>query len=31
MNAPNNAILPFTKTGVGGTDGVWFYDLQADG
>ena len=21
----------FTKTGVGGTDNVWFYDLQADG
>jgi type I restriction enzyme M protein len=25
------AILFFTKTGVGGTDQVWFYDLQADG
>ena len=21
----------FTKTGVGGTDKVWFYDMQADG
>ena len=25
------AILIFTKTGVGGTDHVWFYDVQADG
>jgi type I restriction enzyme M protein len=25
------AILTFTKTGVGGTDNVWFYDVQADG
>jgi type I restriction enzyme M protein len=25
------AILMFTKTGVGGTDNVWFYDLKADG
>lgn len=25
------AILVFTKTGVGGTDHVWFYDVQADG
>lgn len=25
------AILIFTKTGVGGTDHVWFYDLQSDG
>ena len=25
------AILVFTKTGVGGTDHVWFYDMQADG
>jgi len=27
----STAILIFTKTGVGGTDYVWFYDLQADG
>ena len=27
----STAILCFTKTGVGGTDHVWFYDLQADG
>jgi type I restriction enzyme M protein len=27
----STAILVFTKTGVGGTDGVWFYDVQADG
>jgi type I restriction enzyme M protein len=27
----STAILFFTKTGVGGTDYVWFYDLQADG
>jgi type I restriction enzyme M protein len=25
------AILFFTKTGVGGTENVWFYDVQADG
>ena len=25
------AILFFTKTGVGGTEHVWFYDVQADG
>ena len=25
------AILLFTKTGVGGTDDVWFYDVRADG
>lgn len=25
------AILIFTKTGVGGTDHVWFYDVTADG
>lgn len=25
------AILLFTKTGVGGTDHVWFYDVHADG
>ena len=27
----STAILVFTKTGVGGTDQVWFYDMQADG
>lgn len=27
----STAILAFTKTGVGGTDYVWFYDVQADG
>jgi type I restriction enzyme M protein len=27
----STAILLFTKTGVGGTDQVWFYDMQADG
>jgi len=27
----STAILCFTKTGVGGTDQVWFYDVQADG
>jgi type I restriction enzyme M protein len=27
----STAILIFTKTGVGGTDKVWFYDMQADG
>src|ERR1700688_2260998 len=27
----STAILFFTKTGVGGTDRVWFYDMQADG
>jgi type I restriction enzyme M protein len=27
----STAILLFTKTGVGGTDTVWFYDVQADG
>lgn len=25
------AILVFTKTGTGGTDRVWFYDMKADG
>ena len=25
------AILLFTKTNSGGTDNVWFYDMQADG
>lgn len=27
----STAILIFTKTGHGGTDNVWFYDMQADG
>lgn len=27
----STAIVLFTKTGSGGTDGVWFYDMQADG
>ena len=27
----STAILLFTKTGVGGTENVWFYDIQADG
>ena len=27
----STAILLFTKTGLGGTDHVWFYDLKADG
>jgi len=27
----STAILLFTKTGVGGTDNVWLYDLQAEG
>ena len=25
------AVLVFTKTGHGGTDDVWFYDMRADG
>ncbi|QTL97776.1 N-6 DNA methylase [Iocasia frigidifontis] len=27
----STAILVFTKTGAGGTDKVWFYDMKADG
>ena len=27
----STAILIFTKTGYGGTDKVWFYDMEADG
>ncbi|MBO1102337.1 type I restriction-modification system subunit M [Enterococcus hirae] len=27
----STAILIFTKTEIGGTDNVWFYDMQADG
>ena len=27
----STAVLIFTKTGHGGTDKVWFYDMKADG
>lgn len=27
----STAVLVFTKTGIGGTDTVWFYDMRADG
>ena len=27
----STAVLVFTRTGVGGTDHVWFYDVRADG
>lgn len=27
----STAVLIFTKTGTGGTDKVWFYDMQSDG
>ncbi len=27
----STAVLIFTKTGVGETDSVWFYDMDADG
>ena len=27
----STAIIVFTKTGTGGTDKVWFYDMRADG
>jgi len=27
----STAIIIFTKTGAGGTDSVWFYDMQSDG
>jgi type I restriction enzyme M protein len=27
----STAVLMFTKTGAGGTDSVWFYDMDADG
>ena len=27
----STAVLVFTKTGAGGTDRVWFYDMKADG
>lgn len=31
FSATQTAILLFTKTGAGGTDQVWFYDIRADG
>ena len=27
----STAVLVFTKTGTGGTDKVWFYDMKSDG
>lgn len=27
----STAVLVFTKTGAGGTNSVWFYDMKADG
>jgi type I restriction enzyme M protein len=27
----STAVIIFTKTGAGGTDNVWFYDMQSDG
>ena len=27
----STAVLIFTKTGAGGTENVWFYDMKADG
>ena len=27
----STAVVIFTKTGTGGTDKVWFYDMEADG
>ena len=27
----STAVLVFTKTGAGGTDNVWFYDMKSDG
>jgi type I restriction enzyme M protein len=27
----STAVMYFTKTGTGGTDKVWFYDMEADG
>ena len=27
----STAVLIFTKTGIGGTEDVWFYDMKADG
>lgn len=31
FSTTQTAILFFTKTGVGGTERVWFYDIRADG
>lgn len=31
FSSTQTAILVFTKTGVGGTEHVWFYDIRADG
>ena len=31
MQGVPTAVLIFTKTGHGGTDNVWFYDMTADG
>jgi type I restriction enzyme M protein len=31
FSAAQTAILVFTKTGAGGTDRVWFYEIRADG
>lgn len=28
---PYAGVLVFTKTGAGGTENVWFYDMKADG
>ena len=27
----STAVLIFTKTGIGGTDNIWFYEMEADG
>ena len=27
----STAVIIFTKTGAGGTDNVWFYDMKSDG
>ena len=27
----STAVIIFTKTGAGGTDNIWFYDMQSDG
>ena len=31
MRAFQPAVMVFIKTGYGGTDKVWFYDMKADG
>ena len=31
MSFSFTSVLVFTKTGAGGTDKVWFYDMKADG